>query len=142
MRPLRGAGSPISRAPNCAGSRSAASRMQEDAAKTGTASTAAQRPPIYDGWEIDEQLRHIRRVLGRRQPPGENSTSRRHSRSFALMRAMARRPRTENGPGGRRRKTNGLAPHEGACPGRPLAGRPGLDDLVAGHRRASSAALP
>jgi hypothetical protein len=37
--------------------------LKEDAAKAGAAGTAAQRPPIYDGWEIDEQLRHVRRVL-------------------------------------------------------------------------------
>ncbi len=41
-----------------------ASTADEDTSKAGTASTAAQRPPIYDSWEIDEQLRHFRRVLG------------------------------------------------------------------------------
>jgi hypothetical protein len=35
-----------------------------DADNAGVAGTAAQRPPIYDGWEIDEQLRHFRRILG------------------------------------------------------------------------------
>jgi hypothetical protein len=32
--------------------------------QAGTASTAAQHPPGYDGWEIEEQLRHAFRVLG------------------------------------------------------------------------------
>jgi hypothetical protein len=40
------------------------SETKDDTAQPATASTAAQRPPIYDGWEIDEQLRHFRRVLG------------------------------------------------------------------------------
>ena len=37
---------------------------RQDGAKAGPASTAARQPPHYDGWEIDEQLRHARRVLG------------------------------------------------------------------------------
>ncbi len=48
-----------------------ASAPQEDAAKAGTASTAAQQPPLYDGWEIEEELRHIRRVLGSAPVPKE-----------------------------------------------------------------------
>jgi hypothetical protein len=43
---------------------SPASPSQEDAAKAGVVGGAAQRPPLYDGWEIDEQLRHFGRVLG------------------------------------------------------------------------------
>jgi len=53
---------PISQEPAAAAESTLPSK--EDAARTCTASTAAQRPPIYDGWEIDEQLRHFRRVLG------------------------------------------------------------------------------
>lgn len=46
-----------------------ASPFKESAAKTSTASMAAQQPPIYDGWDIDEELRHIRSVLGRGSVP-------------------------------------------------------------------------
>jgi transcription initiation factor TFIIIB Brf1 subunit/transcription initiation factor TFIIB len=46
-----------------------ASAAKKEATKGGAASTAARRPPIYDGWEIDEQLRHLRRVLGRAAVP-------------------------------------------------------------------------
>ncbi|MGO9113760.1 MAG: hypothetical protein ACLP9L_31400 [Thermoguttaceae bacterium] len=51
-----------------------ATASKKDAAEAGTANiagTAAQRPPIYDGWEIDEQLRHVRRVLGSGPVPRE-----------------------------------------------------------------------
>ncbi len=44
---------------------------KEEAAQAGEAGTAAQRPPLYDGWEIDEQLRHYRRVLGSASLPKE-----------------------------------------------------------------------
>ncbi|MEI8373939.1 MAG: hypothetical protein WCJ35_14010 [Planctomycetota bacterium] len=40
-----------------------ASPSKDNPERAGTASTAAQQPPIYDGWKIDEQLRHFRRVL-------------------------------------------------------------------------------
>jgi hypothetical protein len=32
--------------------------------RAATASTSTQHPPAYDGWEIEEQLRHAFRVLG------------------------------------------------------------------------------
>jgi len=47
------------------------SASQEDTTKTDTASTAAHRPPTYDGWEIDEQLRHVRWILGSGPVPKE-----------------------------------------------------------------------
>lgn len=60
-----GCGEPIAAiSPESATPPQSASAFAEEAVKAGTASTAAQRPPIYDGWEIDEQLRHFRRVLG------------------------------------------------------------------------------
>ena len=43
-----------------------ASPTKDETAKAdpaAAAGTAAQRPPLYDGWDIDEQLRHVRRVL-------------------------------------------------------------------------------
>ena len=46
-----------------------ASTSQGDAAEAGT---AAQQPPIYDAWEIDEELRHIRRALGRAPVPRDD----------------------------------------------------------------------
>jgi hypothetical protein len=64
---------PISQPPAAASE--SASVAGEQTAQAGTASTAAQRPPIYDGWEIDEQLRHIRRVLGPALFPREKSDS-------------------------------------------------------------------
>ncbi len=50
-----------------------ATATAENTANAGPASTAAQRPPIYDGWEIDEHLRHARRVLGPVPPSREES---------------------------------------------------------------------
>ena len=118
--------------PESATAPQSASVSKEDAAKAGTASTAstaAQRPPIYDGWEIDEQLRHVRRVLCP-APPRGNSTALRPSRSFASMRATACRAGTWNESGGHPARPSGLPR---ARPGQPHAGLGGLDDLVAGH---------
>lgn len=61
----------VSLSPGFATAPRSAPTSRKAAAKTSTASTAAQRPPIYDGWEIDEQLRHLRWVLGRAAAPRE-----------------------------------------------------------------------
>ena len=47
------------------------SATEEVSAQSGAASTAAQRPPFYDGWEIGEQLRHLRWVLSPPRVPRE-----------------------------------------------------------------------
>ncbi len=62
---------PISSQPTTAPQ--SASPSKEESAQAGNARTAAQRPPIYDGWEIDEELRHFRRVLGSAPVPSQSA---------------------------------------------------------------------
>ena len=46
---------------------------RKKAERAAIAGTAAQHPPEYNGWEIEEQLRHAFRVLG----PARNGTKKR-----------------------------------------------------------------
>ncbi len=56
----------------------------EEEPVTSGAGTAAQRWPSYDGWEIEEQLRHARRVLRPLPAPAERSTERITEPKFRL----------------------------------------------------------
>ncbi len=47
--------------------------VSKKAERAGVAGTASQHPPEYNGWEIEEQLRHAFRVLG----PARNGTKKR-----------------------------------------------------------------
>ena len=121
MRPLRGAVSF-----HFAGIRNRATirfRIQGRTVKASTASNAAQQPPIYDGWEIDEQLRHFRRVLGRTPVPWEEFEAAAAQPKFRLdaghgvpaphLKRVRRSPR---------KRERVAAASEGRAPGdRPLA---------------------
>ena len=61
----------ISQVSAAAAAAESVSPSEDNTKKAGIASTAAQQPPIYDGWKIDEQLRHFRRVLGPVPSPRE-----------------------------------------------------------------------
>ena len=99
----------------------------------GAASTAAQQPPIYDGWEIDEELRHFRRVLGQAPVRRENS-ARTAQPKFRLDAGHGvPAPHLKRARRSSQEDRTGSGRSEEACPGRPPAGRAGLDDLVAGH---------
>jgi len=52
--------------------------------KVDRATAAAERSPLYDGWESDEYLRHARRVLGKFSVLGEEPDERESSPKYRL----------------------------------------------------------
>ncbi|MGA2257807.1 MAG: hypothetical protein ABSG53_24355 [Thermoguttaceae bacterium] len=88
----------------------------------GTPSTAAQRPPIYDGWEIDEQLRHVRRVLGPVAIPRGESDKPVTEPTFRLDAGHdAPAPHMKQARGPRKKKEQVAAPSKRAPGDRTLA---------------------
>ena len=108
-------------------------RIQAGAAKAGTASTAVQRPPIYDGWEIDEELRHFGRVLDSGPVTRERFGQPAAQPEFRLDAGHGAGPARETSPTVVKEDGAGCDRSQGACPGRSPAGRHGLDGLVIGH---------
>jgi hypothetical protein len=61
------------------------------------ASTPADQATTYDGWELDEQLRHTERVLQTAEVNGREAETIGARRRDSICRTPARRPGTSRG---------------------------------------------
>jgi len=96
--------------------------VEDDLLQADTATPAAWRPPSYDGWEIDESLRHVRRVLGPVAASPAASSGSATERNYRLDAGHdAPTPHFERPPGPRAKKKRPAMPDRRAPGDRMLA---------------------